>query len=194
MTSILVICTGNICRSPISEGLLRDALQRRFGAAAPDVSSAGTSGLEGSGAMPESVQAASELGIEIGGHVARRLTPSMAAEADLLLCMARDHRDSFAPPLDARAFTLKELVRALETLPAPPVGAGPETLAERIASADRARRGGAVPTSYDEDIADPLGQPLEAYRAIAWEIETWSDRLVSSLFGTLADDDVAEVP
>jgi len=194
MTSILVICTGNICRSPISEGVLRDALQRRFGAAAPDVSSAGTSGLEGSGAMPESVQAASELGIDIGGHVARRLTQVLAAEADLLLCMARDHRDSFAPPLDARAFTLKELVRALETLPPPPAGAGPETLTERIAAADRARRSGAMATSYDDDIADPLGQPLEAYRAIAWEIETWSDRLVSSLFGTLADDDVAEVP
>ena len=94
MTSILVICTGNICRSPISEGLLRDALERRFGAAAPSVSSAGTSGLEGSGAMPESVQAASELGIDIAGHVARRLTPAMASEADLLLCMARDHRDT----------------------------------------------------------------------------------------------------
>jgi protein-tyrosine phosphatase len=126
--------------------------------------------------------------------VARRLTPTMAAEADLLLCMARDHRDTFGPPLDARAFTLKELVRALESLPPPPAGAGPETLAERVAAADQARQSGALPTSYDDDIADPLGQPLEAYRAIAWEIETWSDRLVSSLFGALADDDVAEVP
>jgi protein-tyrosine phosphatase len=144
--------------------------------------------------MPESVLAASELGIDIGGHVARRLTPAMAADADLLLCMARDHRDSFAPPLDARAFTLKELVRALESLPPPAADAGPETLTERVAAADQARRTGALPMSYDEDIADPLGQPLEAYRAIAWEIETWSDRLVSSLFGTLAGDDVAEVP
>jgi protein-tyrosine phosphatase len=193
MTSILVICTGNICRSPISEGLLRNALERRFGPAAPDVSSAGTSGLEGSGAMPESVQAASELGIDIAGHIARRLTPAMASDADLLLCMARDHRETFAPPLDARAFTLKELVRLLETLPAPPTDAGPEILAGRIAAADVARRSGAVATSYDEDIADPLGQPLEAYRAIAWEIETWSDQLVNALFGAVADDDLAEV-
>jgi protein-tyrosine phosphatase len=192
MTSILVICTGNICRSPISEGLLRDALERRFGDAAPNVSSAGTSGLEGSGAMPESVQAASELGIDITGHVARRLTPAMADEADLLLCMARDHRGGFAPPLDARAFTLKELVRLLQMLPAPPTDAGPEILAERIAAADLTRRGGTLPVSYDEDIADPLGQPLEAYRAIAWEIETWNEQLVTALFGAVADD-VAEV-
>jgi protein-tyrosine phosphatase len=194
MTSILVICTGNICRSPIAEGLLRDALRRRFGVSAPSVASAGTSGLEGSGAMPESVLAASELGIDIGGHVARRLTPALAAEADLLLCMARDHRDMFGPPLDERAFTLKELVRALETLPPPAADAGPEALRERVAAADQARRSGAVANPYDDDIADPLGQPLEAYRAIAWEIETWNDRLVSSLFGSLADDDVAGVP
>jgi protein-tyrosine phosphatase len=193
MTSILVICTGNICRSPILEGLLRDALQRRFGAAAPNVSSAGTSGLEGSRAMPESVLAASELGIDIDGHVARRLTPTMSEAADLLLCMARDHRDRFAPPLDARAFTLKELVRLLETLPASPADVGPEVLTERIAGAELARRSGAVAVSYDDDIADPLGQPLEAYRAIAWEIETWNERLVNALFGELADDDVAEV-
>jgi protein-tyrosine phosphatase len=47
MTTILVICTGNICRSPIAEGLLRQALSGRFGELAPVVSSAGTSGLEG---------------------------------------------------------------------------------------------------------------------------------------------------
>ena len=193
MTSILVICTGNICRSPISEGLLRDALERRFGAVAPGVSSAGTSGLEGSGAMPESVQAASELGVDIAGHVARRLTTAMASEADLLLCMARDHRDTFGPPLDASAFTLKELVRLLATLPAPPADAGPEIMPERIAAAGRARRDGTVDGSFDEDIADPLGQPIEAYRAIAWEIETWSERLVTLLFGAAAHD-VAEVP
>jgi len=193
MTSILVICTGNICRSPISEGLLRNALQVRFGPAAPDVSSAGTSGLEGSGAMPESVQAASELGIDIAGHIARRLTPAMASDADLLLCMARDHRDTFAPPLDARAFTLKELVRLLETLPPPASGAGAGSLPDRIAAAELARKNRAVPPSRDDDIADPLGQPLEAYRSIAWEIETWNDRLVTGLFGAIADAGVAEV-
>ncbi len=194
MTSILVICTGNICRSPIAEGLLRDALQGRFAEMAPDVSSAGTSGLEGSGAMPESVQAAAELGTDIGGHVARRLTAVMADGSDLLLCMASDHREAVAAGSDRddRAFTLKELVRLLETLPAPHPDAGPETMIERIAEANLARRRRAVPASRDEDIADPLGQPLEAYRGIAWELETWTERLVSGLFGAVADVDAAE--
>ncbi|MGZ5296494.1 MAG: arsenate reductase/protein-tyrosine-phosphatase family protein [Actinomycetota bacterium] len=190
MTSILVVCTGNICRSPIAEGLLRDALQRRF-ERAPRVSSAGTSGLEGSSAEPRSVQAAAELGIDIGGHVARRLTAAMVDGSDLLLCMASEHRDSFDAASD-RAFTLKELVRSLETLPAPAPDAGPQSMSERIAAANLARRRGAVPASRDDDVADPLGQPLEAYRAIAWEIGTWTERLVNGMFGTVAEVDAAE--
>jgi protein-tyrosine-phosphatase len=194
MTTILVICTGNICRSPIAEGLLRQALQRRFGERAPVVSSAGTNGWERSGAMPESVQAAAELGIDIGGHVARRLTRTMADRSDLLLCMATEHREKLASGSDRddRAFTLKELVRLLETLPAPASMAHPESLGERVAAANLARRRGAVPASRDDDVADPLGQPLEAYRSIAWELETWIERLVNSLFGTVEEDDAAE--
>ena len=36
---------------------------------------------------------------------------------------------------------------------------------------------------YDEDIVDPLGMPLETYRAIAWELDDWIDRLLVGLFG-----------
>jgi protein-tyrosine-phosphatase len=189
MTSILVVCTGNICRSPIAEGLLRDALQRRFGAAAPEISSAGTSGLEGSEAMPESVLAAQELGVDISGHLGRRLTDEMAEASDLLLCMASNHSDvlTFEFGLGARSFTLKELVRLLESLPARDAGGGPEGLVERVDAAQEARAHGAVPPSRDNDIADPLGQPIEAYRAIAWEIETWTNRLVDGLFGPVVD-------
>ena len=98
-----------------------------------------------------------------------------------------------APDLDERAFTLKELVRLLETLPPPAAGAGAGSLPDRIAAAELARENRAVPPSRDDDIADPLGQPLEAYRSIAWEIETWNDRLVTGLFGAIADAGVAEV-
>ena len=52
MTSILVVCTGNICRSPIAEGFLRAALARRRGADPPQVRSARPPGWEGSGAQP----------------------------------------------------------------------------------------------------------------------------------------------
>ncbi len=189
MTSILVVCTGNICRSPMAEGFLRAALSARFGDAAPAVSSAGTMGLEGSEATPEGVEAARELGSDIAGHRARRITVPVTSQADLLLCMATDHRELLArsgPELASRAFTMKELVRLLETLRAPELHAGPATLAARVAAADQARRAGALPRSRDDDVADPLGQPFEAYRATAWELETWLERLVIGLYGPAA--------
>ena len=164
MTAVIVVCTGNVCRSPIAEGLLRRATENRPVGAAITVSSAGTAGWEGSPATPEAVEAAAERGVDISGHVATRLRPGMAADADLVLCMAGEHRDLIArdePETASRAFTLKELVRLLED------GA----------------RAGATPTPHpDEDIADPLGLPLESYGAIASELDDWIDRLVPALF------------
>jgi len=195
MTSILVVCTGNICRSPMAEGFLRDALQRRFGEAAPMVSSAGTHGWEGAHATREGIEAAAELGVDTSQHRGRRLTRTIAVEADLLLCMASDHRDALRDGfgLGERAFTLKELVRLAETLPPADAAAGPDGFVDRVTAADVARRRGGAQPSFDDDIADPLGQPLQAYRGIAWEIQSWTDRLVDGLFGSDAGADaVAE--
>ena len=188
MTSILVVCTGNICRSPIAEGMLRDAVVARFGASAPAVSSAGTIGVDGSGATEESVTAASERGIDIAGHRARRLTLDQARRADLVVGMAGEHRtwlEDDAAVL-AHTFTLKELVRLLESLPPPPPGAGPDTLAARVAAAAGVRAAGFEGNPLDDDVADPLGLPLQTYRAIAWELDEWIARLVDGLYGAVA--------
>ena len=93
MAHVLVICTGNICRSPMAEGFLRSALERRFGLDAPTVDSAGTQGWEGSPAQPESIVAAREREVDIAGHVARRVTRALVEGADLVLTMAGEHRD-----------------------------------------------------------------------------------------------------
>jgi low molecular weight protein-tyrosine phosphatase len=188
MTSILVVCTGNICRSPMAEGFLRDDLEGRFGADAPTVSSAGTSGLEGQAASAGSVRAAAERGSNIEAHRARRLTHEMLREADLVLCMAGDHRvqvASLVPEVASRSFTLKELVRLLESADDPdPALHGADALADRVAVADALRASGFTGNPRDEDIADPLGMPLESYRAIAWELEGLCARLADGLFGT----------
>jgi protein-tyrosine phosphatase len=185
MNSVLVVCTGNVCRSPIGEGMLRAALQRRFGADAPSVSSAGTAGWEGSAAMPESIEAARERGVDVSDHVARRLVPGMVEGADLVVCMAGEHRDALqvaTPQSRDRIFTLKELVRLLEAVPAAePLG--PDRLVDRIATAAAERAAGFDGNPYDEDVIDPLGLPLESYRAIAWELDEWSERLIDALFG-----------
>jgi protein-tyrosine phosphatase len=160
--------------------MLRRALERRFGSAAPGVSSAGTIGWEGSPATAESVLAAAERGVDISGHVAHELTDGMIREADLIVCMACEHRDEIderVPKAAGRTFTLKELTRALETAPvrAP---LGPDTLDERIAQAAATRSRGS-----DDDVFDPLGMSLDTYRSIAQELDEWTERLIVALFG-----------
>ncbi len=190
MTAILVVCTGNVCRSPLAEGILRRALQDRLGEEAPSVASAGVAGWEGSPATAESVEAARELGIDIAGHVARRLTPEMIARADLILAMAEEHRRTVigaVPAAARRTFTMKDLVVLVEAgPPGGPARSGEAAvgLTARLASAadlrdrDAHRRAG-----DDRDVADPLGMPLDTYRDLADELDDLTDRLVVGLYG-----------
>jgi len=187
MASILVVCTGNICRSPMAEGFLRRLLSSR-GATGIELSSAGTSGWDGSGAVPESVEAAAERGADISGHLARRLDRQMLEGADLALAMSAEHRDravDLSPSIQPRAFTLKELVRLLEALP-PAEWDGSEAgrlIRERVQEAAALRQSGFAGNPLDEDVVDPLGLPLPSYRAVAWELDEWSARLVDGVFG-----------
>jgi protein-tyrosine-phosphatase len=179
MTAILVVCTGNICRSPMAEGFLRDALIRRFGERAPAVSSAGTIGWTGSPASPESVVAAGERGSDIEAHQARELRPQMIEGADLILCMAGEHREAVGDEV-------------LEALPPAQPTDDPGALVDRVAAANELRFAGGARNPHDEDISDPLGLPLDTYRAIAWELDEWNARLVDGLFG--AEPSAAAAP
>jgi protein-tyrosine phosphatase len=186
MASILVVCTGNVCRSPVAEALLRTSFEQRFGARAPSVASAGTAGWQGSDASPGSIAAAAELGIDLRGHRARALALEDVWEAVLLLAMAAEHRDvigAVAPESAERAFTLKELVRLLEALPAPPESSDPVVaLAARVGEAAALRRGGFAQAA-DLDVEDPLGKPQEQYGEMATELDEWCRRLGDGLFG-----------
>ncbi len=183
MGSVLVVCTGNICRSPLGEGFLRRALTARLGDATPDVGSAGTFGWEGSGATAESVEAGAERGLDVSEHVARPLVPPLVNDAVLVVTMTAEHRDevvAMVPSAAARTFTLKELARLAEALPAPGT---PADLESRVAAAASLRSRGFEGNPFDEDVTDPLGSPLDTYRAIAWEIETYTDRMTEALLG-----------
>lgn len=83
--SILVVCTGNICRSPIGERLLRQQL--------PDaqVSSAGIIGLEGRPADATAKAVALRHGVSLEGHVARKVTRFLLQKSDLILVMEPEH-------------------------------------------------------------------------------------------------------
>lgn len=177
-----MVCTGNVCRSPIAEGLLRAAFAERIGTDALEVASAGTMGWTGSGADPSSIRAAAERGVDISGHRAREVSDEDVARADLVVAMAPEHARAFAGEAGSRTFTLKELVRLLEVLPETE-DASLGRLSERIAEADRLRRGGFEGDPWDEGIGDPLGMPLDRFRAVAAELDAWCSRLADGLVG-----------
>jgi protein-tyrosine phosphatase len=186
MARVLVVCTGNVCRSPVAEAFLRAAFVDRMGSASPQVASAGTMGWTGSGADPHSIQAAAEHGIDISGHRARALDRADIAASSLILAMANEHVDtitSTAPSARSKTFTLKELVRLLEAIPRTEVDAS-DPIVARVEAADELRRAGFAGNPGDEGIADPLGLPLEAFRLVADEIEVWCARLADVLVGS----------
>lgn len=83
--SILIVCVGNICRSPLAEGLLRKKLEDQ--GKSVRVESAGLGALVGKPADPTSVELAAELGVDLSGHRARQLTPELLREFELVLVM-----------------------------------------------------------------------------------------------------------
>jgi protein-tyrosine phosphatase len=85
---VLVVCVGNICRSPMGEGLLRARLAARPGFT---VSSAGVAALVGRPADPLAVALLAEQGIDISAHRARQLTPELVSACDLVLVMEKGH-------------------------------------------------------------------------------------------------------
>ena len=89
----LVVCTANVCRSPMAEAAMRHALTAR--GLRPDVGSAGIDALTGEPAHPLSMQAVAQAGIgDLSLHRSRPLSPLMVRHADLVLCMAPMHRSS----------------------------------------------------------------------------------------------------
>jgi protein-tyrosine phosphatase len=83
--SILIVCTGNICRSPMAMALLRDRLGKR--GAHVEVDSAGIAALVGHPADPEACDLMSTRGLDISDHRARQLTPDLVRARELILVM-----------------------------------------------------------------------------------------------------------
>lgn len=111
MREIVFVCTGNTCRSPMAEGLLR-SLVPSFWKNEIAVSSAGIGAWEGQPASEHAVSVLAEIGIDISRHRARMLTRGIIDGAALVVAMARMHRDyaiALAPAASDRIILIGEL-------------------------------------------------------------------------------------
>lgn len=87
---VIVVCTGNICRSPMAAGLLAHDLPGDLSTVI-DVTSAGTNALQGYPAQDHAIEIMARIGVDISGHRARQLTREIARSADLILAMEMAH-------------------------------------------------------------------------------------------------------
>jgi len=103
--SILVICTGNICRSPMAEAILQKAFPQ------VQVSSAGLAAVSDAKAHELALTVMNDLQIDISAHVARQITPEIAKSAELVLVMTTRQKEAMEarfPWTKGRVFRLGE--------------------------------------------------------------------------------------
>ena len=111
MKTILFICTGNVCRSPMAEALFRHAVKGRGDFR---VVSAGIGAMDGQPPTSHSVRAMRELGIDISGQRSRMLTAELVRSAHLILGMTHSHVDTVAllyPPAAEKPFCCGNLTK-----------------------------------------------------------------------------------
>ncbi|TWX54169.1 low molecular weight protein-tyrosine-phosphatase [Colwellia hornerae] len=90
--NILVVCAGNICRSPTGEYLLKDKLKEKLGGESHiKISSAGLTALVGNSAEATATSIALSNNIDMSGHKGRQLSSALIAENDLILVMEERH-------------------------------------------------------------------------------------------------------
>jgi protein-tyrosine phosphatase len=188
--SILSVCTGNICRSPVAELILAHALAPF---ADVQVESAGTGALVGSVVPEQAQRLAATRGIDASAHRARQIDVGMIRGADLIVAMSRDHRRLIVETLPAsmrRAFTLRELARIADELehglPDAVTTAGartPEDGMRAAVSYAAALRGTVPPPASPEefDIVDPYRRPDEVYALSFEELSPAADRVAAFL-------------
>lgn len=129
MKKILFVCTGNTCRSPMAEGIMRKLLENVGLNERYEVSSAGTSVFSNFGASPHALMVMDEMGIDLSEHRAKSITEEMLKEANLILTMTKEQKALLGEAFEIAAlktFTVAEYaVGSLKDI-ADPFGGDPE--------------------------------------------------------------------
>lgn len=133
--NIVIVCTANICRSPMAEGLLAHALAAEAGPLKGlPVTSAGVAARPGERVSENSILALKKVGIDISGHRARPLTQEMLDQALLVLCMTESHRSLIelqASPVPPRLHLFREFLTGKADREIPDPFGGPLKLYEQ---------------------------------------------------------------
>ena len=170
MFRVLVVCTANICRSPMIERMLRHQLQERGVGDAVEVTSAGTWRHDPEDMHPHSAAVLGEYGIDATGFRSRELLEHLVEASDLVLTAAREHRAvavTLWPRASRYTFTLLEFARLLGPVQDVP-GEDFEERAHALVTAAAANRGMLRPSRPDDDdLDDPIGRAVADYRITA---------------------------
>ena len=174
-----MVCTGNICRSPIAEQVLRARL-KAFGVSA-EVHSAGSRAVIGHGMTPEAEFVARRYCGLATIHEARQLTQRLVASADLVLTATREHRSTVVGlhPRAARyCYTLNQFSRLLgpflESESQRASGLGDDVANLRDLVAEVAATRGFLPPPVDladDDIEDPYRQAEAVYDRVGVAVD-----------------------
>ncbi len=160
--TVLFVCSGNSCRSPMAEGLLKKKLYLKYKGRVM-VESAGTLGISGNPATLHAITAAKEKGVDISNHTSRGINETVVSRSNIIFAMEDHHKEfleRYFPKYKENVF----LLRAFNLK-----GRKPKNL----------------------EIKDPIGEGLKSYRRVINQIDDELERILPSL-ESLIDDKFAE--
>jgi protein-tyrosine phosphatase len=191
---ILVVCTGNICRSPMAQAMLTHELAERVGAASAEASfvveSAGTFGLAGQPIEPSAASVLAGQGVDLGPFTARELSAEHVEDTDLILGATREHRAAvanLAAHVVGRTFTIREFARLVGGIDWAQVtldGSMPQTAHSVVAAAVQQRGHLRPEQPADDDVADPYGRSPEAFVRAGVQIDAAVQLIAAALTGS----------
>lgn len=190
-----MVCTGNICRSPMAEVLLRTKLS----GSAVRIHSAGTRALIDKPMTADAQELALEFGAsedEVDAHRARWLLEPIAEDADLILTMSREHRTAaveLAPRMLRQTFTIREFARLARELTtdrikstADAAGTSPRARLAAVTALVTQQRGAVSPAPpQDDDVIDPYRRSRETYERSAGQLVPAVDEVARVLRAAL---------
>lgn len=181
--SVMFVCTGNICRSPIAERLMRARLKGPS-LSVIEVGSAGTQAVAGYAMDRSCARVLRALGGVPDGHVARQLNQRLVESSDLVLTAIVEQRAQVmqsTPSAMQRVFTMREFARLGHPLGPLRREISEVALRERIIEVAAQRGRVEPPIPGADDIGDPFGASLPVVRECGAHISAAVDGIIAAL-------------